>query len=158
MAWLESLAAKHGAKAEELITDPNTRSEKPPDWVEKARELGETQPVIPQAASEPVFLEPEPEHPIEAAQPFEPVQPFMEPSEPLVPGLEGSVVFEETESARMIEPESELPSEPVEPEPEPPLAVVEPLIPAAFEPAADETGIWLRSLDEREAAPTEESA
>ena len=25
MAWLESLATKHGAKAEELVTDPNGR-------------------------------------------------------------------------------------------------------------------------------------
>ncbi|HND49600.1 MAG TPA: tetratricopeptide repeat protein, partial [Anaerolineales bacterium] len=37
VAWLESLAAKHGAKPEELVTDPNKRSETPPDWVSQAQ-------------------------------------------------------------------------------------------------------------------------
>lgn len=41
MAWLESLAAKHGAKPEELVTDPNARSDVAPDWVDKAKEIGE---------------------------------------------------------------------------------------------------------------------
>ena len=40
MAWLEGLAAKHGAKPEELVTDPNARTEVAPDWVDKAKELG----------------------------------------------------------------------------------------------------------------------
>lgn len=44
VAWLESLAAKHGAKAEELVTDPNARSETPPAWVEQARAINESQP------------------------------------------------------------------------------------------------------------------
>ena len=42
IAWLESLAAKHGAKPEELVTDPNKRSETPPDWVQQAQTIGET--------------------------------------------------------------------------------------------------------------------
>jgi hypothetical protein len=42
MAWLESLAAKHGAKAEELVTDPNARTDVAPDWVDKAKTFGET--------------------------------------------------------------------------------------------------------------------
>jgi len=37
IAWLESLASKHGAKPEELVTDPNTRSETEPEWVQKAK-------------------------------------------------------------------------------------------------------------------------
>ena len=41
MAWLESLAAKHGAKAEELVTDPNARTDVAPGWVDKAKEIGE---------------------------------------------------------------------------------------------------------------------
>ena len=41
MAWLEGLAAKHGAKPEELVTDPNARTEVAPEWVDKAREIGE---------------------------------------------------------------------------------------------------------------------
>jgi cytochrome c-type biogenesis protein CcmH/NrfG len=47
MAWLESLAAKHGAKAEELVTDPNARTDVAPDWVDKAKTFGET-PVVAQ--------------------------------------------------------------------------------------------------------------
>src|SRR5581483_75768 len=42
MAWLESLAAKHGAKSEELVTDPNARTGVAPEWVDKAKEIGET--------------------------------------------------------------------------------------------------------------------
>jgi tetratricopeptide (TPR) repeat protein len=44
VAWLEMLAAKHGAKPEELVTDPNARREKPPEWVEQARSIAESQP------------------------------------------------------------------------------------------------------------------
>lgn len=44
MAWLENLAAKHGAKPEELVTDPNARSDVAPEWVDKARALGEQAP------------------------------------------------------------------------------------------------------------------
>ena len=43
VAWLESLAAKHGAKPEELVTDPNKRFEKPPEWVTQATQ-SQTQP------------------------------------------------------------------------------------------------------------------
>ncbi|MBI3151262.1 MAG: tetratricopeptide repeat protein [Chloroflexi bacterium] len=47
VAWLESLAAKHGAKPEELVTDPNKRSETPPDWVSQAQSINQ-QPAAPQ--------------------------------------------------------------------------------------------------------------
>jgi len=52
VAWLEMLAAKHGAKPEELVTDPNARKETPPEWVEQARSIAESkseeQPVTPE--------------------------------------------------------------------------------------------------------------
>jgi tetratricopeptide (TPR) repeat protein len=35
LAWLESLAAKQGAKPEELLTKPEDRLEEPPEWVQK---------------------------------------------------------------------------------------------------------------------------
>ncbi|MDP2995810.1 MAG: hypothetical protein Q8N46_11895 [Anaerolineales bacterium] len=38
MAWLESLAAKQGAKEEELLTKPENRSEEMPDWLNSADE------------------------------------------------------------------------------------------------------------------------
>ncbi len=41
VAWLESLAAKHGAKPEEMVSDPNTRSETPPEWVSQAQNLNQ---------------------------------------------------------------------------------------------------------------------
>ena len=51
IAWLESLAEKHGAKPEELVTDPNKRSETPPDWVQQAQTIGETPvPAEPESA------------------------------------------------------------------------------------------------------------
>lgn len=50
MAWLEGLASKHGAKAEELVTDPNARTEVAPDWVDKAKAIGEAPPVEQPAA------------------------------------------------------------------------------------------------------------
>ncbi len=51
IAWLESLAAKHGAKPEELVTDPNKRSETPPEWVQQAQTLGASEPVQEEPAS-----------------------------------------------------------------------------------------------------------
>lgn len=50
MAWLESLASKHGAKSEELVTDPNARTDVAPDWVDKAKAISET-PLAPQPAA-----------------------------------------------------------------------------------------------------------
>jgi tetratricopeptide (TPR) repeat protein len=44
VSWLESLASKHGAKSEELVTDPNSRSDVPPEWVEQARDIAQSQP------------------------------------------------------------------------------------------------------------------
>ncbi len=48
MKWLESLAAKHGAKPEELITKPEERHEALPDWVAKVGEAPAeaTQPAV----------------------------------------------------------------------------------------------------------------
>jgi hypothetical protein len=53
VAWLEGLAAKHGAKPEELVTDPNARTETPPEWVEQARALAESQPAPAEAQPAP---------------------------------------------------------------------------------------------------------
>ncbi len=44
LAWLEGLAAKHGAKPEELLTKPEERRESEPDWVLRAKERGESRP------------------------------------------------------------------------------------------------------------------
>ncbi len=44
LLWLEGLAAKQGAKSEELITNPEERLESPPEWVERAKAAGEPPP------------------------------------------------------------------------------------------------------------------
>lgn len=40
IAWLESLAEKHGAQPEELVTDPTGRSETPPEWIQQVQSQG----------------------------------------------------------------------------------------------------------------------
>jgi len=59
MAWLESLAAKHGAKAEELVTDPKTRTDVAPDWVDKAKAMSEPAPAAPAPSVEQVPVAPD---------------------------------------------------------------------------------------------------
>lgn len=49
LAWLEGLAAKHGAKPEELVTNPEARSETAPEWVDKAREMAESKDSLPKS-------------------------------------------------------------------------------------------------------------
>jgi tetratricopeptide (TPR) repeat protein len=69
VAWLESLASKHGAKPEELVTDPEARKETAPDWVQKAQsmqEQGQTEASAPQEM--PPVAE-EPVQPVEQAAP-----------------------------------------------------------------------------------------
>ncbi len=43
-AWLESLAAKHGADEEALFTAADERQETPPDWIQHLSSTEETQP------------------------------------------------------------------------------------------------------------------
>ncbi len=61
MAWLENLAAKQGAKPEELLTKPEDRSDTPPEWIQKAVEAGSSAPGGdlggPSAASAPQEIE-----------------------------------------------------------------------------------------------------
>ncbi|MFO3797288.1 MAG: hypothetical protein ACK8QZ_08400, partial [Anaerolineales bacterium] len=77
LAWLESLAARHGAKPEELVTPPEARREQPPEWVEAARQVtpppsAET-PAAPAAPTEelPDWLKGIAEETPAAAQPAE---------------------------------------------------------------------------------------
>jgi tetratricopeptide (TPR) repeat protein len=53
VSWLESLASKHGAKPEELVTDPNSRSDIAPDWVDQARDIAQTQSPVPVVSQKP---------------------------------------------------------------------------------------------------------
>ncbi|MCL4272443.1 MAG: tetratricopeptide repeat protein [Anaerolineales bacterium] len=57
VAWLESLAAKHGAKPEELVTDPSKRSETPPEWVQQAQSISEAKPASDESDAEKFLAE-----------------------------------------------------------------------------------------------------
>jgi tetratricopeptide (TPR) repeat protein len=71
IAWLEGLAAKHGAKPEELVTRPEDRRETEPDWVQQARGAGVGEP--PAMVEEPVEEVVAPvELPVEQAEEVEP--------------------------------------------------------------------------------------
>ena len=103
IAWLENLAAKHGAKPEELVTDPNARKESAPEWVQKAAEASDAAQV-----------------PAEAATPSE------EPLESIPDWIEPTAEEAETPSSEL---EDTKPHAPVS-------------------RSTDQTGMWLRSLDE----------
>ncbi len=70
LAWLENLAAKQGARPEELLTRPEERSETPPEWVRKEMGAKPAEPAVTGLASLP--SEPEAK---EVAQPA-----FQEPA------------------------------------------------------------------------------
>jgi tetratricopeptide (TPR) repeat protein len=63
LSWLESLAAKQGAKSEELLTNPDERLEQAPDWISKVdddRLAKLSPPERPAVESEPLFDEGQP--------------------------------------------------------------------------------------------------
>ncbi len=131
MLWLESLAAKQGAKSEELITKPEDRLEKPPEWVEQFAEQGRETPAAQPVSPEPETVEPLPEF---VSQVTEEPEPSLEVTpEPV------------SQEPVKIEPASQLEwsqeAEPVEAAPSEMMEI-------------DRTGIWLSELDEKE--PTAE--
>ncbi len=134
-AWLEALAARQGAEAEELLVAEADRSETPPEWVQEAE------------ASAPEALVETPSEEI-----IEPVQQLEEAPEPLG-GIEPS---EEMVAKAPEQPVAEMPAwiaaavAEEASQPEPPQLEPEA---AELEPATTEEAIpdWLQGL-----APTEE--
>jgi hypothetical protein len=57
MKWLESLAEKQGAKAEELITDPGERTESAPDWLGSSAASAVEQPGVPASTDVPTLVQ-----------------------------------------------------------------------------------------------------
>ncbi len=147
MRWLESLAAKQGAKAEELLTNPEERLEKPPEWVEQAKAIGEAQP--PSAETKAV--------PSEAAPPLESLWGDRESTGAFAPASEEPSATDMTsawlrdlaEKEEATEPRAEQPIWSGEIEVAPPPASA----PAAEPTPESELPTWLRGLEEREAAP-----
>ena len=95
MKWLESLAEKQGAKAEELITNPAERTASAPDWVAKVDEA----PVAPKPAGrEVVTAKFTPEPPIEVGD----EAPLGELS-PLISGGPGTTSSEQDDAMKWLE-------------------------------------------------------
>ncbi len=173
IAWLESLASKHGAKPEELVTDPNARKETPPEWVTQARELGEAR------MDEDQFIAVQPATPVPQEVPAEPIIPPPPPPAPApVPAAPaasldtlGTSAQEQDDAIAWLEslaskhgakPE-ELVTDPNARKETPPKWVAQarelgasqtetpaPVSEPTPLPAADETGVWLRDLSEKE--------
>lgn len=56
-AWLESLAAKQGAREDELLLEPEERTERPPDWLKQVLDTGDLTPPEPAEPGLPAFIE-----------------------------------------------------------------------------------------------------
>jgi tetratricopeptide (TPR) repeat protein len=141
MLWLESLAAKQGAKSEELITNPEERLEKPPEWVEQAKVAGEPQPVA-QA----------PEEKAPVSEPVWDEADLTESAPSERPLVEQTGVW-----LRELDERDFQPGKPVEAEPASWSGEIE-IAPPRTEPldeSAPEADLptWLRGLEAREAAP-----
>ncbi len=74
IAWLEGLAAKHGAKPEELVTNPEDRTETEPEWVQRAKATQE------QAGVEMPVSDEQPSAEVPAELSEEQAEPAEEPS------------------------------------------------------------------------------
>lgn len=141
-SWLESLAAKQGA-SEGLLTKPEDRLEQAPDWVNQAKEIGESQPVF-DASKESTAMDTGTW-----------LKSLDEEESKSVPASDETGIWLKS----LDEPESK------------PQAVHEPAVddtaswlrslddsPAKPEPTAefssnDDTAMWLKSLDEPEVTP-----
>lgn len=101
LLWLESLAQKQGAKPEELITNPDARTENAPDWVGQVGQVPDqvVQPELVQETPPPPPVEevkaqvPPPPAPVEEVKP--PVPPVARKAgeEEFVPGPLSELVF-----------------------------------------------------------------
>ncbi|MFM8424557.1 MAG: tetratricopeptide repeat protein [Chloroflexota bacterium] len=159
VAWLESLAAKHGAKPEELVTDPNKRSETPPDWVSQAQNIS-AQPSVESLGS--------------SAQEQDDAVAWLEslaakhgakPEELVTdPNKRSETPPDWVSQAQSIGAQTPAESEPAKTQWSETAANVGEDFFAEFEkastaqPVADETGMWLRSLEEEEKEKPADSA
>jgi hypothetical protein len=153
MAWLESLAAKQGAKEEELLTRPEDRSEEMPDWLRPADEQPAS-PTTPEASPEQ-----------RETVPLEPLTPLAGELAANEPALSEELpTRSENRSDEMpdwLRSADEQPASPTTPEASPEqreTVPLEPLTPHAGELAAHEPGPSeelppLTSTDERTAQP-----
>ena len=156
MAWLEGLASRHGARPEELVTDPETRKEIEPEWVQKAKEVGAGQPAV--AAEGPVEETAAPAEDLPEFLAEEPVEETVAPTEDL-PDFLAEELVEET-----VAPVEELPEflteeagEPaIEPEPEAAFDAIDTGSLGASAEEQDDAMAWLEGLAAKHGAKPEE--
>jgi len=172
LAWLESLAAKHGAAEEELLTAPEERAEQPPEWLAEQPAEAKAEAPAPEAEAPaeeiPEWLKEAAEETLEEAHPPEAEEAIAagewlpeeavaeEPAVPQQPEeipewLKGEVEEEasaEVEEAPITEAEVEAPEEaaPAETPPAEPVAEAAP---------PKGTG-WLEAITEAEKPEAEE--
>ncbi len=153
MAWLESLAAKQGAKEEELLTKPGERSDEMPDWLRTSKE----QPVVSELP-EPAAVESEipPLEPVtpptaeeSSQQPVPPEIPSAEPAETTAQPVnfqgeaektvEGTAAIQENPNLEGLKLEEPASSEGIPPV----LSAEEPSQPITSE---EDSAAWLKDL------------
>ena len=166
VAWLESLAAKHGAKPEELVTDPNKRSDIAPDWVQQAQKINQQPAAQPSVESLGASAQEQDDAVAwleslavkHGAKPEELVTDPDKRSDTPPEWVQQARAAGEAESAvnAQNEEEAQFNQQADQPERvEGALNIGEQFF-AEFEnpstgiPASDETGMWLRDLDEKE--------
>ncbi len=169
LAWLESLAAKQGAKEEELLTRPEERIETPPEWVAEEATAGEAEAAetmetsgaepteTAEATEVPDWLselgeteEPEATDDSEVATVAEASE---EPEVPEVPEWLSALSEPEVSEGTAI-------AEATEEEPQPTPSAQQPEEPAVAEPSdlsdTDAALAWLESLAAKQGAKEEE--
>ncbi|MGB8212154.1 MAG: tetratricopeptide repeat protein [Anaerolineales bacterium] len=155
LAWLESLAAKQGAKPEELLTTPNERSGEMPDWLRQSGEKPVVAPVPPEQ-------EPAPSTPGLSQQGSIPVAPGTPAQEPVrhpshtLP-LEPLSRFTEPSASQPSSKEEVLPVQAEGPLPSQPSAEPATQLPAQQFGEADDTMAWLEQLSGNQGTNAEEA-
>ncbi|HEX2995794.1 MAG TPA: tetratricopeptide repeat protein, partial [Anaerolineales bacterium] len=143
-AWLENLAAKQGA-TEGLLTKPEDRLEKEPEWVQQAKTLGEP----PKAA-----VPEQPQPPVEPAAKLEELGKTEQERDDSFAWLENLAAKQGATEGLLTKPEERLQEEPDWIKQAKDIPAPPPAAPVVEQPAAvEDTAAWLRSLDQEEAAP-----
>ena len=149
VAWLEALAAKHGAKPEEMVTDPNKRSDTAPEWVQQAQNMN--QQTTDQPSAQNLGTSPQEQDDAVAwleslaakhgAKPEEMVtDPNKRSDTPPEWVQQAQAIGEVESSANTTEEDKQKTGE----------QFLADFASASALPANDETGIWLRNLDDPE--------
>jgi tetratricopeptide (TPR) repeat protein len=153
-AWLENLAAKQGA-TEGLLTKPEERLEEEPEWIRQAKSLKDQHQEMPPAAQAPQeetqevpVTEPEPTASLEQLGKSEQEQ------DDSFAWLENLAAKQGANEGLLTTPEERLEEEPEWVKQAKDLHAEQLSVPEQT-PSADDTAIWLRSLDAEAGSPSE---